>query len=128
MGLEIKSSSSLMLSFKVFTIYHITMCLHTLLYFHTCILAYLHNCILVYLHTFILAYLNRNFLSTHLVKGAKIRLIIFAEFSARGYPPPSPSRKMINFFRDILDVAMGEPGRGGGSFLCLYFFTCFRAF
>ena len=37
---------------------------------------------------------------TSLGKGSKIKLIIFAEFSAKGVPPPPtpPSRKIINFF------------------------------
>ena len=38
------------------------------------------------------------FLIIQLGKGSKIKLIIFAEFSAKGYPPP---RKSNQFFPDI---------------------------
>ena len=43
----------------------------------------------------------------NLGKGSKIKLIIFAEFSAKGgTPPPTPpSRKIINFFSKLFLLA-----------------------
>ena len=60
-------------------------------------------------------------------RGSKIKLIIFAEYSAKGYPPPL-SLKIINFSPTFWMSGLGEGERVGWSFLCLYFITCFRAF
>ena len=62
-------------------------------------------------------------------KGSKIKLIIFAEFSAKGYFPPLPlSRKIINFSPTFWMSGREGRGRVGGSFICLYLIVCFRAF
>ena len=47
---------------------------------------------------------------SELGKGSKIKLIIFAEFSAKGYPPFPPSRKIINISAIFRMSRWGEEG------------------
>ena len=53
-------------------------------------------------------------------EGFKIKLIILAEFSAKGYPLP-PLRKIINFSPTFWMSGLWEGGGVGWSFLCLLF-------
>ena len=55
---------------------------------------------------------NNQFKTHFLGKGSKIKSIIFAEFSAKGYPPAPlpPSRKIINFSPTFWMSGWGEGG------------------
>ena len=52
--------------------------------------------------------LAQEILIIDLGKGSKIKLIIFAEFSAMGVPPTAPSRKIINFFSKFFLLAYND--------------------
>ena len=49
--------------------------------------------------------------SSSIREGLKIKLIIFAEYSAKGYPLP-PSRKIINISPTFWMPGLGEGGGG----------------